>query len=61
MISTKNKIFETAGKLFKEKGYENVTINNICEACGITKTTFYYHIALSRKSSLGSTTTLLTI
>lgn len=45
MVTTKDRIFETAGKLFKEKGYTNVTINDICEACGITKSTFYYHIA----------------
>jgi len=43
-MNTKDRIFETAGRLFKEKGYDNVTINDICEACGITKSTFYYHI-----------------
>lgn len=48
-MSTKDKIFETAGRLFKEKGYDNITINNICEACGITKTTFYYHIGSKQK------------
>lgn len=29
--------------LFKKNGFENVTINQICEACNITKRTFYYH------------------
>lgn len=44
MTNTKDKIFATASKLFREKGYNNVTINDICDACGITKPTFYYHI-----------------
>ena len=44
MVSTRDLILETARDLFKERGYENVTINDICEACGITKSTFYYHI-----------------
>ncbi len=44
MESTKDRIFNTASKLFREKGYNNVTINDICDACGITKPTFYYHI-----------------
>ncbi|NMA66364.1 MAG: TetR/AcrR family transcriptional regulator [Clostridiaceae bacterium] len=44
MVNTKDRIFSTASKLFREKGYNNVTINDICDACGITKPTFYYHI-----------------
>lgn len=42
--STRDFIIETANKLFAEKGYQNVTIVDICEACNISKTTFYYHI-----------------
>lgn len=42
--STKDFIIETANKLFLEKGYQNVTVVDICEACSISKTTFYYHI-----------------
>lgn len=41
---TKDKIINTAYALFREKGYNNVTILDICRACGITKTTFYYHL-----------------
>ena len=41
---TKQNIIETAFNLFKEKGYSQVTVNEICEACRITKTTFYYHL-----------------
>ena len=42
--STREYIIETANKLFEERGYANVTVKDICDACGITKTTFYYHI-----------------
>ena len=41
--STETKINEVAIRLFLEKGYAQVTINDICDACGITKPTFYKH------------------
>ena len=41
---TKEKIINTAYNLFIKNGYDNVTINEICRACEITKTTFYYHL-----------------
>lgn len=44
MTDKKLLIYETAKKLFIEKGYDNVTINDICSSCGITKSNFYYHI-----------------
>ena len=37
-------IIAKGGELFKQKGYEAVTVNDICTACDITKTTFYYHL-----------------
>lgn len=40
---TKNRIQECAIELFKQYGYDNVTVVQICEAAGITKRTFYYH------------------
>ena len=43
-MTTKDKIFRIAIELFKEKGYNNVTVNDICHACEITKPTFYYHL-----------------
>lgn len=43
-LSTKDRIFNIASELFKEKGYNEVTIIDICEACEITKSTFYYHL-----------------
>ncbi len=34
-------ILETSLRLFQEKGYDNVSVREICEACDITKPTFY--------------------
>lgn len=41
--NTKIKIRERAVQLFKERGYDNVTINDICDDCGLSKHTFYYY------------------
>jgi AcrR family transcriptional regulator len=40
----KTQIIAKGSELFRDKGYEQVTVKDICEACNITKTTFYYHI-----------------
>jgi AcrR family transcriptional regulator len=40
-IETKNKIFEVAGKLFKEKGFDNTTVDEITREAGIGKGTFF--------------------
>ena len=42
---TKKNIINKAFELFKEQSYDKVTLNDICNACGITKTTFYYHLS----------------
>lgn len=42
-IETKQKIFDTALLLFDQQGYDNVTINEICQQLGLTKGAFYYH------------------
>lgn len=41
--STRVHILECAIQLFKESGFERVTIKAICEKAGIAKSTFYYH------------------
>lgn len=41
--STKQRILDAAMSLFKEKGYDEVKIEDICERSNITKSTFYYH------------------
>ncbi|MEA4854411.1 MAG: TetR/AcrR family transcriptional regulator [Christensenella sp.] len=40
---TKKKIKEIAIELFREKGFENVTLGEICQKSGINKHTFYYY------------------
>lgn len=42
-INTKNKIFDTAVKLIKSKGYDNVTVSEICQTAGLAKGSFYVH------------------
>lgn len=42
-VLTKNKVFETAITLIKEKGYDSVTVSQICEKAGVAKGTFYVH------------------
>lgn len=38
-------IIEAAVRLFREKGYENVSVNEICKAAGIARSTFYLNFA----------------
>lgn len=42
-VRTKKKIFDAAIELIKEKGFQNVTIDEICASCNVTKGAFYYH------------------
>ena len=43
--ATKENIFSTAVGLIKEKGYNAVTVSEICQQSGIAKGTFYVHYA----------------
>ncbi len=38
---TKKRIFEVSGKLFKEKGFDNTTVDEITKEAGIAKGTFF--------------------
>lgn len=40
---SKQKILLTAMRLIKEKGYDAVTLNDICTAAYVSKNTFYYY------------------
>lgn len=44
-LNTRQKIFETALALFAKKGYERVTVDDICAKSGVTKGAFYNHFA----------------
>ena len=41
--ATKRKLFEIAQKLFIEYGVDNVSVDNIVEAAGVARGTFYVH------------------
>lgn len=41
--ATKEAILTTSINLFKQYGFEQVTINQICKELNLTKTAFYYH------------------
>ncbi len=40
---TRSLILKTASKLFSERGYESVSVQDICSACGISKGGLYHH------------------
>ena len=40
-MTTKDKILKQTYKLYQEKGFNNVTIQDICKKTNITKPTFY--------------------
>ena len=40
---TKNKIFNAAKNILQEKGYEALSIKNICEEAGVSNGSFYHH------------------
>ena len=42
-VNTRDRIQQIALELFRQHGYENVTINQICSEAGVTKRAFYYH------------------
>ncbi|MEO2202888.1 helix-turn-helix domain-containing protein [Paenibacillus pabuli] len=44
-ISIQQTIILTASKLFKEYGYETVTLQHIGKRCNVSKPTIYYHFA----------------
>jgi len=40
---TKKRIFEVASKLIEKRGFESVTVDEICKIAGIAKGGFYHH------------------
>lgn len=53
MKNTKDKIIDTAWQLFRIKGFDNTTVNNIIQQSGTSKGSFYYYF--SSKDDLLST------
>lgn len=42
-LATKRKIIESANSLFREYGFENVSVDSIVERAGVSKGSFYVH------------------
>lgn len=42
-LATRTKILKTSIRLINERGYEQVTVDDICMACGVSKGAFYHH------------------
>lgn len=42
-MNTRKKIFEAAVTLFTRDGFENVTVDDICELAGVSKGSYYNH------------------
>jgi AcrR family transcriptional regulator len=42
-LKTRQEIFETAVELFDKRGYEKVSINEICKKAGVSTGAFYHH------------------
>ena len=40
---TKEKIFQAAKRILQKKGYEELSIKNICEEAGVSNGSFYHH------------------
>ena len=45
MNKTKRRIFNTAIKIFSEKGYDNTSVEEITAVAGVAKGSLYYHFA----------------
>ena len=45
MNKTKRRIFNTAVKIFSEKGYDNTSVEEITAVAGVAKGSLYYHFA----------------
>ncbi len=54
-LSTKEKILEEAQKLMLTKGFNATTVEEICEAAGVTKGSFFHYF--ESKEDLGKTVT----
>lgn len=42
-METRKKIYDTAVNLLSEKGYDNTTVDDICNASGVAKGSFYHY------------------
>jgi TetR/AcrR family transcriptional repressor of lmrAB and yxaGH operons len=51
-MDTKSLIIEIATRLFQQKGYEGVGLNQILKVCYVTKGSFYHHFPNGKEELL---------
>lgn len=51
---TKQKILDTAIRLFREHGYSATTVDDLCQAGGVTKGAFFHHFASKEAVALAA-------
>ena len=44
-LTTKKKLYKSAVSLFSQKGYNDVTVDEICKKCKVSKGAFYAHFS----------------
>lgn len=59
LSTQRSHLIESAVRLFREKGYEAVTINDVIKAAGIGKSTFYRHFSNKKEIFLAGIETIL--
>ena len=57
-METREKIFQAAKRILQKKGYEELSIKNICEEAGVSNGSFYHHF--KTKDDLLSTGKMIT-
>ena len=47
---SKKKIIETSIKIFAKKGYDQTSVQEIADKCGLSQTNVFYHYKSKKKS-----------
>ena len=51
---TKERIFQAAKRILQKKGYEELSIKNICEEAGVSNGSFYHHFRTKDECKRGN-------
>lgn len=53
-VSAKEKILDSALKVIREKGYSATTVDDLCEAAGVTKGAFFHHFETKEQMAVSA-------